>query len=37
VDRFLHFGAAENAIFAKLFCRTDRFVFTQTLGGHPHV
>lgn len=36
VDRFLHFGSAKNAVFARLFCRTDRFVFTQTLGGHPH-
>lgn len=36
VDRYLHFGLAQNAIFARLFCRTDRFVFTQTLGGHPH-
>ena len=37
VDRYLHFGQAANAIYARLFCRTDRFVFTQTLGGHPHV
>ena len=37
VDRFLHFNAAKNAVFARLHCRTDRFVFTQTLGGQPHV
>jgi GntR family transcriptional regulator len=33
VNRFLHFPDAPNAIYSELFCRTDRFVFTQTLGG----
>lgn len=33
VKRFLHFEPAENAIYSELYCRTDRFVFAQTLGG----
>lgn len=33
VNRFLHFEPAENAIYSALYCRTDRFVFSQTLGG----
>jgi len=41
VKRFLHFPNARSAIFAELYCRTDRFVFSQTLSGadpigHPH-
>ncbi|NCC23637.1 MAG: GntR family transcriptional regulator [Deltaproteobacteria bacterium] len=32
VQRFLHFPGARNAVYADLFCRTDRFVFTQTIG-----
>jgi GntR family transcriptional regulator len=33
VQRFLHFPPVENAIYAELFCRTDQFVFSQTIGG----
>jgi GntR family transcriptional regulator len=33
VKRFLHFPQAENAIFSELYCRTDRFVFSQKIGG----
>lgn len=33
VKRLLHFPQAENAIFSDLYCRTDQFVFSQTLGG----
>ncbi len=33
VKRFLHFEQAKNAIYSELFCRTDRFVFAQTIGG----
>lgn len=33
VKRFLHFPAAEDAIYSELYCRTDRFVFSQNLGG----
>ncbi len=33
VKRFLHFEQAKNAIYSELFCRTDRFVFSQTIGG----
>jgi GntR family transcriptional regulator len=33
VKRFLHFPKAENAIFSELCCRTEQFVFSQTLGG----
>jgi len=32
VKRWLHFPRAQNAIFSELYCRTDRFVFSQTLG-----
>jgi GntR family transcriptional regulator len=31
--RFLHFNQAENAVFSELYCRTDQFVFSQTIGG----
>lgn len=33
VKRFLHFARAENAIYAELYCRTDQFIFSQTIGG----
>ena len=33
VKRFLDFPAAAEAIFAVLLCRTDRFVFSQTIGS----
>ena len=33
VKRFLHFPQIENGIYAELYCRTDRFVFSQTIGG----
>jgi GntR family transcriptional regulator len=33
VKRFLHFPQAENAIYSELYCRTDQFVFSQTIGG----
>jgi len=32
VQRFLHFPQADNAVYSELFCRTDRFVFSQTIG-----
>ena len=37
VNRTLHFPEAPRAIFSVLFCRTDRFVFTQQLGALNHV
>jgi GntR family transcriptional regulator len=33
VKRFLNFSQAENAIYSELTCRTDQFVFSQTIGG----
>ena len=33
VRRFLHFPQAESAIYSELYCRTDQFVFSQTIGG----
>ncbi|MHC1724433.1 MAG: GntR family transcriptional regulator [Syntrophobacteraceae bacterium] len=33
VKRFLNFPQADNAIYSDLYCRTDRFVFSQTIGG----
>lgn len=31
VQRFLHFPLADNGVYSELYCRTDRFVFSQTL------
>lgn len=36
VRRELHFPRAQSAIFAELYCRTDRLVFSQTLEGIDH-
>lgn len=36
VHRYIHFGEAKNAVYAVLYCRTDQFVFSQTLGGMNH-
>ena len=36
VNRYLHFTQAENAVYSALHCRTDRYVFSQTLGGASH-
>jgi len=33
VKRFLHFPQADSAIYSELTCRTDQFVFSQTIGG----
>jgi GntR family transcriptional regulator len=33
VDRFLNFSQADNGFFSRLYCRTDRFVFSQNIGG----
>ena len=33
VKRYLDFKQATSAIFSELYCRTDQFVFSQTLGG----
>lgn len=33
VNRFIHFSDMENAIYSDIFCRTERFVFSQTLKG----
>lgn len=33
VQRYLHFPQAENAVYSILTCRTDRFDFSQLLGG----
>ncbi len=32
VERFLDFPSADNAVFSRLYCRTDRFAFSQTIG-----
>ena len=37
VKRFLHFPVAEDAIYSELYCLTDRFVFSQTIGGSGDV
>ncbi len=36
VNRFLHFSQTNNAVYARMYCRTDQFVFSQTLGGAAH-
>lgn len=33
VKRFLDFAPAASAVYSELFCRTDQFVFSQTIGG----
>lgn len=33
VGRRLHFSQTQNGVFAQLWCRTDQFVFSQTIGG----
>lgn len=33
VKRFLNFKQKDNLIFSKIYCRTDKFVFSQVLGG----
>lgn len=33
VKRFIHLSHKKNAVYSELYCRTDRFVFGQTLGG----
>jgi GntR family transcriptional regulator len=33
VQRFLHFPQMQNGVFSELWCRTDQFVFSQTIGG----
>ncbi|MBN1697622.1 MAG: GntR family transcriptional regulator [Spirochaetales bacterium] len=33
VRRYLHFPLMENAIYSELSCLTDRFIFTQKIGG----
>jgi len=33
VSRWLHFPQTENGVYTRLWCRTDQFVFTQTIGG----
>ena len=33
VKRYLDFEPAESAVFSELYCRTDRFIFSQILGG----
>lgn len=37
VKRFLNFPAAPEAVYSELFCRTDHFVFSQTIGGSGDV
>ena len=36
VHRILHSTMVENAIYSDLFCRTDKYIFTQSLGGLNH-
>ncbi|MBA3027667.1 MAG: GntR family transcriptional regulator [Desulfobacteraceae bacterium] len=33
VNRFIHFQNHPNGLYSDLYCRTDRFVFSQILGG----
>lgn len=34
VRRSIDFPDIKNGVYSKIFCRTDRFSFSQTLGGH---
>lgn len=33
VERFLHFPTARKAVLSQMLCRSDRYVFSQTIGG----
>jgi GntR family transcriptional regulator len=33
VKRWLNFPQTDNGVYARLWCRTDQFVFSQTIGG----
>ena len=33
VSRSIHFGAQADAVYSDIFCLTDRYNFTQTLGA----
>lgn len=33
VERYLNFPNAENAVYSEIYCKTDKFVFSQTIGG----
>jgi GntR family transcriptional regulator len=33
VRRYLHFPQMANGVYARLWCRTDQFVFSQNIGG----
>ena len=33
VQRYLHFPQQPNGVYSALWCRSDRFTFTQTIGG----
>lgn len=33
VQRYLNFPQAANGVYSALFCRTDKFLFSQTIGG----
>ena len=33
VDRWLNFPQTPNGVYARLWCRTDQFVYSQTIGG----
>lgn len=37
VKRFLNFDQTKNAIYSELYCRTDQFVFSQTLGAYSEI
>ncbi|MCP4119711.1 MAG: GntR family transcriptional regulator [Desulfobacteraceae bacterium] len=36
VRRSLNFPGVEGGIYSRIFCRTDRFSFSQTIGGYPN-
>jgi GntR family transcriptional regulator len=36
VHRFLNFEQADSAVFARLYCNTESFVFSQQIGGLSH-
>ena len=36
VRRYLHFPRMTNGVYARLWCRTDQFVFSQNIGGNAN-
>lgn len=36
VGRSIHFPGVKSGVYSRIFCRTDKFSFSQTIGGHSN-